>query len=156
VFPVMTTASSKMGRGTLVSRPTCVACATHPGTMALRAETPEVIRPGCRDMCTLVGTAASVGANSVQPDTVVETVENLPRVAPSTVVETRGASNRRLAPVASVKAGRPNHNTLVGSGAGVPKTWTKVPSVPVTTPVRRRKPTEVVSLELLDNQNLAM
>ena len=72
------------------------------------------------------------------------------------VIETRGASNRRQAPVASAKARCPSHNTLVGSGAGVPKTRTKVSSVPVTTPVRRRKPSEVVPRELLDNRNLVM
>jgi len=125
-----------------------------PGTMALRVETPlEVVRPGHRDMCAVVGTAASVGVNSVQPDMVVETVKTLPWVATGTVVKMKGASNRRQAPVASAKAWCPNHSTLVGNGAGVPKTRTKVSSVPVTT---RRKPSEVVPRKLLDNRNLVM
>jgi len=72
VFPVRTIAASKTWCGTLVSHLTRVVCATCPGTMVLRVGTHDIVRPGHRDMCTVVGTEASVGANSVQPDTVVE------------------------------------------------------------------------------------
>ena len=156
-----------MGRVALATCPKHVALAALPGTMAPRVVAPEAVGPHvetCAPQGGITASASIVDVPLIQTGTAVEMVETLPQVAPGRVVETRGASDvmtmsptsRQQAPVASVKGRSPNNNTLVKSGARVPKTRTKVSSLPVTTPVRWRKPSEVVPCKLLDNRNCAM
>jgi len=143
---------TRPGRVALGTRPKHVVLAALPGTIALRAIVPEARRPVVETCAPQVGATASTS------------VVDVPLVKPGTVVKSRGASDlqtvcptsRQQAPVVSVKARCPNNNTLVKRGADVPKTRTKVPSLPVKTPVRWRKPREeFVPRELLDDRNRA-